>query len=98
VRGAGTPTPSGWLAHGQERHHGDRRPPRLPVSPTASTRDTLLRARFVGLDFLLCWISFYAAAKIVSPEVAMLMFVALLGMYVGFGILIAVYRFIGKLE
>ena len=36
--------------------------------------------------------------KIISFEVAMLMFVALLGMYIGFGILIAVYRLIGKLE
>ena len=36
--------------------------------------------------------------KIISLEVAKLMLVALLGMYVGFGILIAVYRLIGKLE
>ena len=36
--------------------------------------------------------------KIISFEVAMLMLVALLGMYIGFGILIAVYRLIGKLE
>ena len=43
-------------------------------------------------------ILFLLAAKIVSFEVAMLMLVALLGMYVGFGILIAVYRLIGKLE
>jgi hypothetical protein len=39
-----------------------------------------------------------AAMKIISFAVAMLMLVALLGMYVGFGILIAVYRLIGKLE
>lgn len=36
-------------------------------------------------------------AKIIGFELAMLMLVALLGMYVGFGILIAVYRLIGKL-
>jgi len=36
--------------------------------------------------------------KIISFEMAKLMLVALLGMYVGFGILIAVYRLIGKLE
>jgi hypothetical protein len=36
--------------------------------------------------------------KIISFEMAMLMLVALLGMYIGFGILIAVYRLIGKLE
>lgn len=36
--------------------------------------------------------------KIISAAVAMLMLVALLGMYIGFGILIAVYRLVGKLE
>jgi hypothetical protein len=36
--------------------------------------------------------------KIISFEMAKLMLVALLAMYVGFGILIAVYRLIGKLE
>jgi hypothetical protein len=36
--------------------------------------------------------------KIISFEMAKLMLVALLGMYVGFGILIAVYRLISKLE
>jgi len=36
--------------------------------------------------------------KIISFEVAKLMLVALVGMYVGFGILIAVYRLIRKLE
>lgn len=36
--------------------------------------------------------------KTISFEMAMLMLVALLGMYIGFGILIAVYRLIGKLE
>jgi len=37
-------------------------------------------------------------AKIISFAMAMLMLVALLGMYIGFGILIAIYRLIGKLE
>jgi hypothetical protein len=36
--------------------------------------------------------------KIISFEMAKLMLVALLGMYVGFGILIAVYRLIAKLD
>lgn len=36
--------------------------------------------------------------KIISFEVAKLMLVALFGMYVGFGILIAIYRLISKLE
>jgi len=36
--------------------------------------------------------------KTISFEMAMLMLVALLGMYIGFGILIAVYRLIAKLD
>jgi len=43
-------------------------------------------------------IIFLSAAKIISLGVAILMLVALVGMYVGFGILIAVYRLISKLE
>jgi len=36
--------------------------------------------------------------RVISIQVALLMLVALLGMYVGFGILILVYRLISKLE
>jgi uncharacterized membrane protein YeaQ/YmgE (transglycosylase-associated protein family) len=36
--------------------------------------------------------------KIITFEMAMLMLVALLAMYIGFGILIAVYRLIARLE
>ena len=36
--------------------------------------------------------------RIVTLAIAKLMLVALLGMYIGFGILIAVYRLIRKLE
>jgi hypothetical protein len=39
-----------------------------------------------------------AQMRVVTLEVAKLMLVALLAMYVGFGILIAVYRLICKLE
>jgi uncharacterized membrane protein len=38
------------------------------------------------------------ATKIISFELGMLMLVASLAMHLGFGILIVVYRFIGKLE
>jgi xanthosine utilization system XapX-like protein len=50
---------------------------------------------FTGLvgTIILLW-----ETKIVSPAMAMLMVVALLGMYIGFGILIAIYRLISKLE
>jgi hypothetical protein len=43
-------------------------------------------------------IIFLSVAKIVTLEMALLMLVALLGMYIGFGILVAVYRFVCKLE
>jgi len=46
----------------------------------------------VGLIILLL------VTQIISIEMAALMLVALLAMYLGFGILIAVYRLIGKLE
>jgi hypothetical protein len=47
---------------------------------------------------LLGVIIFLLEMKIMSVEMAILMLVALLGMYLGFGVLIAVYRLIGKLE
>jgi len=37
-------------------------------------------------------------AKIISFPIAMLMLVALLGMYIGFGVLIAFYRLVGRLK
>ena len=54
-----------------------------------------IAASFIGLAGTIILLS---EAKIIGFEMAMLMLVALLGMYVGFGILIAVYRLIGKLE
>ena len=43
-------------------------------------------------------IFFLSEMKIITFEMAKLMLVALLAMYVGFGVLIAVYRLIAKLE
>ena len=43
-------------------------------------------------------IIFLAKAEIIGYEMALLMLVALVGIYVGFGILIAVYRLVGKLD
>lgn len=54
-----------------------------------------IAASFTGF---VATIIFLSRAKIISFEVAMLMLVALLGMYIGFGILIGVYRLINKLE
>ena len=52
----------------------------------------------VSFAVLVGVIIFMSQMKIISFEVAKLMLVALLGMYVGFGILIAVYRLIAKLK
>jgi xanthosine utilization system XapX-like protein len=54
-----------------------------------------IAASFTGLVGMIIFLS---EAKIITSAMAILMLVALLGMYVGFGILIAVYRLIGKLE
>jgi len=54
-----------------------------------------IAASFAGLAGT---IIFLWQMKIISLEVAKLMLVALVGMYIGFGILIAVYRLIRKLE
>ena len=54
-----------------------------------------IAASFTGL---VGTIIFLSEAKIISFEMAMLMLVALLGMYLGFGFLIAVYRLVGKLD
>ena len=52
-------------------------------------------ASFTGLGVV---IIFLMAAKIVSVQIGTLMLVASVGMHLGFGILLAVYRFIDKLE
>ena len=54
-----------------------------------------IAASFIGLAGTIIYLS---AAQIISLGMAILMLVALVGMYVGFGILIAVYRLISKLE
>lgn len=54
-----------------------------------------IAASFTGLVGA---IIFLLVTKIIGVEMAILMLVALLAMYVGFGILIAVYRLIGKLK
>lgn len=54
-----------------------------------------IAASFAGLAGTIIFLS---VAKIVSVEMAMLMLAALLGLYVGFGVLVAVYRLIRRLE
>jgi hypothetical protein len=52
-------------------------------------------ASFVG--FVIA-IFILAARHIVTVQMALLMFVGLVGLYVGFGALILVYRFVAKLK
>lgn len=54
-----------------------------------------IAASFIGLAGAIVLLF---AMEMISFEIAKLMLVALLAMYVGFGFLIAVYRLIGKLE
>jgi len=54
-----------------------------------------IAASFTGL---VATIIFLAEKKVISFQMAILMLVALVAMYFGFGILIAVYRFMSKLE
>lgn len=54
-----------------------------------------IAASFTGLAGIIIFLS---ANNIVSSTMAILMLIALLGLYIGFGILIAAYRLIGKLE
>jgi len=52
-------------------------------------------ASFMGFA---CVIIFLLATKTVSVQIGILMLVASVGMHLGFGILLAVYRLISKLE
>ena len=54
-----------------------------------------IAASFIGLAGAIIYLW---EAKIISFEMAMLMLVALFGMYIGFGVLIAVYRLVDKLD
>ena len=54
-----------------------------------------IAASFIALAGMIVFLS---EAKIISFEMANLMLVALFGMYLGFGILIAVYRLVAKME
>ena len=54
----------------------------------------------VPVSFLACItaIVLMASNEVVTPQMGLLLGVALFGCYVGFGILIAVYRLINKLD
>lgn len=61
-------------------------------------RQRLLLAFAASFTGLSCAVFFLLAKKTVSVPVGTLMLVALVGMHLGFGILIAVYRLTDKLE
>jgi hypothetical protein len=67
---------------------------------TAGNNRALKVAAGVAVSFmsLVVLILVLMANRVVTFQMALLMLVALLGLYFGFGVLIAVYRFIGKLE
>ena len=66
----------------------------------AQNNKALKIALAVGASFmaLVVLILYLAVRAVITPEMAMLMFVAMLGLYFGFGVLIAVYRFMSKLQ
>lgn len=67
--------------------------------PSSNHKALKIAAAFSVLFFgLVALILYLAIEKVVTPQMAMLMFVALFGLYVGFGVLVAVYRFMDKLE
>ncbi len=63
-------------------------------------RSTLLTTTGVAGSFIACiaGIVHLAASDRVTPQMAILLGVCLLGCYIGFGILIGVYRLIDKLD
>jgi len=77
-------------------HLGVTNRSRIPVSRNRTLKIVAgIAGSFAGL---LGTIIFLSVIKIISFEMAKLMLAALVAMYIGFGILIAIYRFIGKLE
>jgi hypothetical protein len=66
----------------------------MPVSKTLKVA-LGIAALFTGLAGTIIVLM---VTRVVSIQVALLMLVALLGIYVGFGILILAYRLISKLE
>jgi hypothetical protein len=69
-------------------------------SMTSPNKKSLRIALGVGGVFmaLIALIIFLRAKSVITTQMAILMFVAMLGLYVGFGALIAIYRFVSKLE
>jgi hypothetical protein len=85
------------------RQIGDNHPtmqsgPTPPDSPRRSTRLRVAISIALSFSGLVIVVVVMLMRQVISFEMAMLMLVALLGLYVGFGVLIAVYHLIGRLE
>ncbi len=52
----------------------------------------------LGLGAITGLIIYLTRTRIITPEMGLLMLVAVLGCYIGFGVLLAVYRLIRRLE
>jgi hypothetical protein len=61
---------------------------------------TLRAVSLVAVIFVGLAVAIFGAAFLgyITGQLALLLLVALLGMYLGFGVLIAVYRFTGRLK
>jgi uncharacterized membrane protein len=67
----------------------------------ASANNKALKiALAVGALFmtLIVIIIYLVAKNVITPQMALLMFIGLFGLYFGVGVLIAVYRFVSKLD
>lgn len=58
----------------------------------------LAASLMVSLFSIVGVIIYLSRSRIITPEMALLMLVALLGFYVGFGVLIVAYRFVRRLD
>ncbi len=70
----------------------------MPPNPARNRTLKVVAGIAVSFIGLVATIIFLSEVKVISFGVSKLMLVALLGMYVGFGILIAIYRLIRKLD
>ena len=70
----------------------------MPPNPARNRTLKVVAGIAVSFIGLVATIIFLSEMQIISFGVAKLMLVALLGMYVGFGILIAIYRLIRKMD
>ena len=52
----------------------------------------------VSLALLVCVIFYLLAKNVINYEMALLSLIGLFGLYLGFGVLIAVYRLVSNLE